>query len=55
MKRIHDPNYPDVDPVTGDEAETEEFINSEFEGNQEESDLQKKRREQTQWHDWMME
>lgn len=25
---VHDPNFPDVDPVTGDEAETEELPGS---------------------------
>jgi len=24
MMHVHDPNYPDVDPATGDEAETQE-------------------------------
>ena len=24
-EHVHDPDYPDVDPVTGDEAETREL------------------------------
>lgn len=48
----HDPNFPDVDPVTGDEAETEEFITAEFDTKK---NLQDERVDICRWRDLMME